>query len=82
MDKNLSKIVDTCPNWTIMVPSRSESDRKMNGNIKVSLSEILTPDELSQAAKLADQDGRPFDEELVVLIREGLAIRRVQPQSA
>lgn len=54
----------------------------MNGNIKVSLSEILTPDELSQAAKLADQDGRPFDEELVVLIREGLAIRRVQPQSA
>lgn len=65
-----------------MVPSRSESDRKMNGNIKVSLSEILTPDELSQAAKLADQDGRPFDEELVVLIREGLAIRRAQPQSA
>lgn len=65
-----------------MVPSRSESDRKMNGNIKVSLSEILTPDELSQAAKLADQDGRPFDEELVVLIREGLAIRRSQPQSA
>lgn len=41
-----------------------------------------TPDELSQAAKLADQDGRPFDEELVVLIREGLAIRRAQPQSA
>ena len=34
-----------------------------------------SPDELSQAAKLADQDGRPFDEELVVLIREGLAIR-------